>query len=374
MKIPFVDLGLQYQSIKSEIDHEIHNVLNETAFIGGKRISDFESNFANALGAKHCIGVGNGTDAIVIALKMMGVSNGDEVIVPANSFMATAEAVSVVGGKVVFVDNYPDTYNIDCEKIEEVITEKTKAIIAVHLYGQPADMDKLLDISKKHNLYLLEDSAQGHLAEYKTDKGEVRMAGTMGDCATFSFYPGKNLGAYGDAGAITTNNDELAKMMRMYANHGRISKYEHEFEGINSRMDGMQAAILDIKLKHLPDWTNKRREIAKFYLDELSEISELTLPVIDSKCNPVWHLFVIRVEDRDGLKDFLKSKGISAGVHYPISLPNQPAYADRGYTHDDYPVSSGQQNKLLSLPIFPELSEDKLQYICDQIKYFFNKN
>jgi len=374
MKIPFVDLGLQYQLIKSEIDHEIHNVLNETAFIGGKRISEFESNFANAIGAKHCIGVGNGTDAIVIALKMLGISDDDEVIVPANSFMSTAEVVSVVGGKVVFVDNYPDTYNIDCEKIEEAITERTKAIIAVHLYGQPADMDKLLEICKKHNLYLIEDSAQGHLAEYKTNNGDVKIVGTMGDCATFSFYPGKNLGAYGDAGAITTNNDELAKKMRMYANHGRISKYEHEFEGINSRMDGMQAAILNVKLKHLPDWTTKRRKIANYYLDKLSEVSELTLPVIDSKCNPVWHLFVIRVEDRDGLKDYLKSKGISAGIHYPISLPNQPAYADRGYTHDDYVVSSGQQNKLLSLPIFPEISEDKLEYICDQIKHFFNKN
>jgi len=374
MRIPFVDLGLQYKSIKSEIDHEIHKVLNETAFIGGKRISEFESNFANAIGAKHCIGVGNGTDAIVIALKMLGISNNDEVIVPANSFMSTAEVVTVVGGKVVFVDNYPDTYNIDCEKIEDAITERTKAIIAVHLYGQPADMDKLLEICKKYNLYLIEDSAQGHLAEYKTNNGDIKMAGTMGDCATFSFYPGKNLGAYGDAGAITTNNDELAKKMRMYANHGRISKYKHEFEGINSRMDGIQAAILNVKLKHLPDWTTKRREIANYYLDKLSEISELTLPVINTKCNPVWHLFVIRVEDRDGLKDYLKSKGISAGIHYPISLPNQPAYAGCGYTHDDYPVSSGQQNKLLSLPIFPEISEDKLEYICDQIKHFFNRN
>ena len=374
MRIPFVDLGLQYQSIKSDIDYEIHNVLNETAFIGGKRISEFESNFANAIGAKHCIAVGNGTDAIVIALKMLGVSDDDEVIVPANSFMSTAEVVSVVGGNVVFVDNYPDTYNINCEKIEEAITERTKVIIAVHLYGQPADMDKLLEICKKYNLYLIEDSAQGHLAEYKTNNGDVKMVGTMGDCATFSFYPGKNLGAYGDAGAITTNNDELAKKMRMYANHGRISKYEHEFEGINSRMDGIQAAILNVKLKHLSHWTNKRREIANYYLDKLSEISGLTLPVVDSKCNPVWHLFVIRLENRDDLKDYLKSKGISTGIHYPISLPNQPAYANRGYTHDDYAVSSHQQNKLLSLPIFPEISEDKLEYICDQIKHFFNKN
>ena len=303
----------------------------------------------------------------------MGISDNDEVIVPANSFMSTAEVVSVVGGKVVFVDNDPDTYNIDCEKIEDAITERTKAIIAVHLYGQPADMDTLLKICKKHKLYLIEDSAQGHLAEYKTNNGDVKMVGTMGDCATFSFYPGKNLGAYGDAGAITTNNDELAKRMRMYANHGRISKYAHEFEGINSRMDGMQAAILNVKLKHLPDWTNKRREIAKYYLDKLSETSELNLPVIHSKCNPVWHLFVIRVEDRDGLKDYLKSKGISTGVHYPISLPNQPAYADRGYSHDEYAVSSSYQSKLLSLPIFPEISEDKLEYICDHIKHFFSK-
>ncbi|MFN0730054.1 MULTISPECIES: DegT/DnrJ/EryC1/StrS family aminotransferase [Flavobacteriaceae] len=374
MEIPFVNLGLQYESIKSEIDNEIHNVLDETAFIGGERIIEFEKNFANAIGVKHCIGVANGTDAIVIALKMMGISEGDEVIVPANSFIATAEAVTAVGGTVIFVDNYFDTYNIDCEKLETTITSKTKAVIAVHLYGQPADMDKLTKITKKHNLFLIEDSAQGHLAEYKTSSGELKKVGTFGDCATFSFYPGKNLGAYGDAGAITTNNDELARKMRMYANHGRISKYEHEFEGINSRIDGLQAGILNVKLKYLGEWTNKRREIAGYYLDRLSSIDKVTLPVVDLKCNPVWHLFVIRVDDRDGLKEFLESKGISVGVHYPISLPNQPAYRNSNIEVANFTVSNDQQNKLLSLPIFPELTKDKLEYICDEIKHFFRQN
>ena len=369
MVIPFLDLGAQYLSIKSEIDDEIQKVLNETAFIGGERVKDFEFNFANKIGAKHCIGVGNGTDALVIALKMLGIESGDEVIVPANSFIATAEAVSAVGGTVVFVDNYFDTYNIDCEKLESLINKKTKAVIPVHLYGQIADMDKLKIITDKYKLFLIEDSAQGHLSEYKTSKGDLKQAGTFGDCATFSFYPGKNLGAYGDAGAITTNNDDLAKKMRMYANHGRMSKYKHEFEGINSRMDGLQAAILNVKLKYLQNWTNRRREIAKYYIDHLSNVRQIELPVVNSKCNPAWHLFVIRLENRDELMEFLISNGISVGIHYPISLPNQPAYSKR--KSNNCSVSSNQESKLLSLPIFPELTVDQLAFICNNIKSFF---
>lgn len=369
MIIPFLDLKAQYQSIKSEIDNEIQKVLEETAFIGGERVKNFELNFAKKIGVKHCIGVGNGTDAIIIALKMLGIKSGDEVIVPANSFIATAEAVSAIGGKVIFVDNYSDTYNIDCEKLESLINKKTKAIIAVHLYGQIADMDKLIILCDKYKLFLIEDSAQGHLSEYRTNNGEIKQAGTFGDCATFSFYPGKNLGAYGDAGAITTNNDYLALRMRMYCNHGRTEKYKHEFEGINSRMDGMQAAILNVKLKYLNQWTKRRREIAEYYLKNLSNISEIVLPVVNPKCNPSWHLFVIRLEERDKLKDFLIKNGISVGIHYPISLPNQPAYFKA--KSKKYTVSNYQENKLLSLPIYPELNEDQLNYICKKIKLFF---
>jgi dTDP-4-amino-4,6-dideoxygalactose transaminase len=255
MNIPFVDLKAQYISIKEEVDGVINRVLENTAFIKGKAVTDFEIAFAKTIGVEHCIGVGNGTDALIIALKTLGIGAGGEVIVPANSFIATSEAVTAAGAKVVFVDNHPETYNIDVSKIETAITSRTKAIIAVHLYGQPADMDGVTEIARKHNLYVIEDSAQGHLAEYKSKEHGWQNTGTLGDMATFSFYPGKNLGAYGDAGAIVTNNEEWAKKARMYANHGRISKYDHEFEGVNSRMDGIQGAVLGVKLKHLAGWT-----------------------------------------------------------------------------------------------------------------------
>jgi len=371
MKIPFLDLKAQYNSIKEEIDVAIEGVLNNTSFINGNEVRLFESNFAKAINAKYCIGVGNGTDAIVIALKMMGVTSGDEVIVPANSFIATSEAVTAVGGTVVFVDNYHDTYNIDCEKLISKITEKTKVIIAVHLYGQPADMDKLLDISNKNNIFLLEDSAQGHLAEYKVDNKDYTRVGSIGDCATFSFYPGKNLGAYGDAGAITTNNDVLAEKMRMYANHGRVSKYTHEFEGINSRIDGLQAAILNVKLQYLEEWTNKRRKIALYYLTHLHTLSKIRLPVVHNKCKPVWHLFVIRVSNRDKLQKFLQKKGIDTGVHYPMALPFQPAYSHLNNSPEEFLTSKSQQNQLLSLPIYPELSQIQIDYIVSSIKDFY---
>ena len=374
MQIPFVDLKAQYHSIKNEIDSAISEIIENTVFIKGKAVDDFEKSFSEVIGVKHCIGVGNGTDALIISLKTLGIGVDDEVIVPANSFIATSEAVTAVGAKVVFVDNHPETYNIDISKLESAITHNTKAIIVVHLYGQSADMDSIMKIAKKYQFYVIEDASQGHLAEYKSDIDGWKNAGTFGDIATFSFYPGKNLGAYGDAGAIVTNNDKLAKKARMYANHGRISKYDHEFEGVNSRMDGIQGAVLGVKLKYLPEWTKKRREVANYYLDKLKDINEIYLPVVNDNCKPVWHLFVIRTNKRDELQSFLEGKGISVGVHYPIALPNLQAYSYLEHKADDFPVASSYQNRLLSLPIFPEITKKQQDYLINSIKEFFNRN
>jgi dTDP-4-amino-4,6-dideoxygalactose transaminase len=373
MNIPLVDLKRQYQSIKSEIDKSIAKIIDNTAFIKGQAVTDFENAFAKALGAKHCMAVANGTDALVICLKILGVKNGDEVIVPANSFIATSEAAGVVGAQAVFADCLPDTYNIDITKLETAITSKTKVIIPVHLYGQPADMEAVMKIAKKHNLFVIEDSAQAHLADFKMSDGTRKTVGTIGNMATFSFYPGKNLGAYGDAGAIVTNNDNLAKKARMYANHGRIAKYNHEFEGINSRMDGIQGAVLGVKLKYLPEWTEKRREVAAYYTKALSEVNEIKLPVVDNRANPAWHLYVIRTEKRDELLRFLKERGIGAGIHYPIALPNLNAYQHLNYQREDFPTASKYEEQILSLPMFPELTYIELNYITDSIKEFFNK-
>jgi dTDP-4-amino-4,6-dideoxygalactose transaminase len=373
VKIPFVDLEAQYKSIKKEVDTAISKIIENTAFIQGAVVKNFETSFAEILGAKHCIAVANGTDALVISLKSLDIGSGDEVIVPANSFIASSEAVTATGAKVVFVDNHPKTYNIDTSLIEEKVNPKTKAIIVVHLYGQTADMDSLLEVANKHNLFVIEDSAQAHLAEYKTENGEWKKAGTIGNLSTFSFYPGKNLGAYGDAGAIVTNDGVLAKKARMYANHGRISKYDHEFEGINSRMDGIQGAVLNVKLKYLPGWTEKRRKAADYYLGGLKGIQEIKLPFFDSKNKPVWHLFVIRTNKRDALLEFLMGKGISVGIHYPISLPNLKAYKYLKHIESDFPIASDYQNKLLSLPIFPEITKEEQDYVISCIIEFFER-
>jgi len=373
MNIPFVDLKKQYLSIKKEVDNAVSEIIENAAFIQGNAVYDFENNFKDVIGVSNCIAVANGTDALIIALKALGIREGDEVIVPANSFIATSEAVTAAGAKVVFVDNHPETYNIDISKLESAITHNTKAIIVVHLYGQPADMDSIMKIAKKYQFYVIEDTSQGHLAEYKSDTDGWKNAGTFGDIATFSFYPGKNLGAYGDAGAIVTNNDKLAKKARMYANHGRISKYDHEFEGVNSRMDGIQGAVLGVKLKYLPEWTKKRREVANYYLDKLKDINEIYLPVVNDNCKPVWHLFVIRTNKRDELQSFLEGKGISVGVHYPIALPNLQAYSYLEHKADDFPVASSYQNRLLSLPIFPEITKKQQDYLINSIKEFFNR-
>jgi dTDP-4-amino-4,6-dideoxygalactose transaminase len=391
MQIPFVDLKSQYNSIKEEIDGAIATVISQTAFVGGTHLKNFEDAFATFCGVKHCVGVGNGTDAIFIALKALGIGQGDEVITVANSFIATSEAITAAGAKVAFVDIDPKTYNIDVNKLEAYLKKrlspnpsplnphlstlnpipyplspKPSAIIPVHLYGQPADMDPILAIAKKYKLKIIEDCAQAHGAVYKG-----RKIGSIGDIACFSFYPGKNLGAYGDGGAIVMNNDELALKARMFANHGRIGKYDHEIEGVNSRLDGLQAAILSVKLKHLPAWTEARRTNAYCYNKYLKN-SGLITPVEINDVTAVYHLYVVRVkkESRQKLQDHLQAKGVSTGIHYPIALPNLQAYAYLGHSEKDFPEATKASLEIVSLPMFPELTENQIKYITEQIGAF----
>jgi dTDP-4-amino-4,6-dideoxygalactose transaminase len=366
MNIPFVDLNAQYESIKEEIDEAIANVISKSAFIGGTYVKSFEAAFAEFCNAKHCIGVGNGTDALFISLKALGIGKNDEVIAPANSFIATSEAITMTGAKVIFADINPRTYNIDTQRIEDYITSKTKAIIPVHLYGQPADMDPVLELAKKYNLFVVEDAAQAHGAIYKDKK-----IGSIGDMACFSFYPGKNLGAYGDAGAIVTNNVELALKARMLANHGRVEKYNHEVEGFNSRLDGLQAAILLVKLRHLQDWIERRRERAYLY-NELLKDSKLITPLEAECVKAVYHLYVVRVksEFRQKLQEHLKAKGISTGIHYPIALPNLKAYAYLRNSPKEFHEATRASQEILSLPIYPELIDDQIRFITTNIIKF----
>ncbi|QWR79006.1 DegT/DnrJ/EryC1/StrS family aminotransferase [Candidatus Magnetomonas plexicatena] len=366
MKVPFVDLRTQYLSIKEEIDSAIESVIMDSAFIGGKRIKDFEENFAKYLSAKNAVGVGNGTDALSVSLKCLGVSTGEEVIAPANSFIATSEAVTAIGAKIVFVDCNPKTYNIDTDKLKDTITQKTKAIIPVHLYGQPADMDKVVGFAEAHNLYVIEDAAQAHGALYKG-----RTVGTLGHAACFSFFPGKNLGAYGDAGAVTTDNDDLAVKIKMYANHGRVDKYNHEFEGINSRLDGIQAAILNVKLRHLNKWTLRRRQIADIYNEKLSDT--VITPWVMPDVTHVYHLYVIQVHrDRQRLIKHLSEHGISTGIHYPTPPPFLNAYDYLSHKPEDFPVSFDLKDKILSLPIHGDMTDEEAVYVTDVIRDFYN--
>jgi dTDP-4-amino-4,6-dideoxygalactose transaminase len=366
VNIPFVDLKSQYATIKSEIDAAMADVLTDTAFVGGPYLQKFEEAFASYCGTRHCVGVGNGTDAVFIVLKAMGIGPGDEVITAANSFIATSEAITMAGAQVVFCDIDPSTYNLDIQILEEKITPRTRAIIPVHLYGQPSDMDPIIELATKHELKIVEDAAQAHGGEYKG-----RRVGTLGDAACFSFYPGKNLGAYGDGGAIVTDDGELAEMMRMFANHGRADKFGHKFEGVNSRLDGLQAAILSVKLNHLENWTEARRKNAYLYNDHLKD-TNLVTPVEIEGVRAVYHLYVVRVDagSRHELQQFLKSHGIATGIHYPIALPDLKAYEYMRTGEVHFPVASRSCHEILSLPIFPELTEEQISHVGEKLKAF----
>ena len=365
--IPFVDLKAQYDSIKDEIDNTIQNVINNTSFIMGEELKKFEEEFAWFCDVKYAIGVANGSDALILALRACGIGKGDEVITVPHTFISTAEAISNVGGKVVFVDIEPKTYTIDVSEIEEKINKKTKAIIPVHLYGQPADMDPIMELARKYNLKVIEDAAQAHGAEYKGEK-----VGSIGDVGCFSFYPGKNLGAYGDAGMVITNNERIAEKIKLLRNHGRISKkYEHDIEGYSSRLDNLQAAILRVKLRHLNKWNDMRRKNAKRYNKLLSEMDDIIVPYEADYSKHVYHLYVIRAEGRDKLRGELKSKGIATGIHYPIPLHLQPAYIYLGHKRGDFPVTEKASQEILSLPMFAELSEDQIVEIVKLIRNYY---
>lgn len=368
MTIPFVDLRTQYQSIKNEIDQAIETVIDQTAFIGGTHVKTFEKKFAELYGIKHVISCANGTDSLYIIMKMLGIGKGDEVITVANSWISSAETITQAGAQPVFVDVHPEYYSINEELLLKAITPKTKAVILVHLQGQMCDIDAIEKICREHKIHLIEDCAQSHFSEYRG-----RRAGTVGIAGSFSFYPGKNLGAYGDAGCIITNDDELAARCRMYANHGALIKHKHEMEGINSRLDGIQAAILSAKLPYILEWTEKRIENAKLYDQCLAGIEEIVTPKVRPESKHSFHLYVIKAQRRDELMTFLKEKGIETAIHYPTPLPTLPAYQYLGYTEKDFPVAVSLQNEILSLPMYPELSEEKIKYIAGVIKDFYKK-
>ena len=367
MKIPFVDLKSQYQSIKPEIDSAIANVIEETAFIGGDVVSGFETQFAQAYGVQKCISVANGTDSLYIIMKMLKIGAGDEVITVANSWISSAETISQTGARPVFIDINPEYYSMDENLIEKAITEKTKAIIPVHLHGQMCNMDSIMEIAEKNNLYVIEDCAQSHFSEFKGVK-----AGLRGIASSFSFYPGKNLGAYGDAGCIITNDEAFAEKCKMYARHGALKKHQHKIEGINSRLDGLQASILSVKLKYIGAWTERRIANARYYDSKLSGIKQIIVPVVRPNTKHTFHLYVIRTKYRDELADYLKQNGIETAIHYPTALPNLEAYKHLGYNPSDFPVSSDFQDQILSLPMFPELSYEMIEAIADSIRKFFS--
>lgn len=363
MDVPFLDLRAQHRPIKEEILSAWSEILDTAGFIGGKHVAGLEAEFAAACSAEHAVAVSNGTDALMLILKAIGLRTGDEVIVPANTFIATSEAVSMAGGRVVFADVNPDTYTMDAALAEKAITKRTAGIIPVHLYGQCADMDPLLALAEKHGLWVVEDAAQAHLAEYKG-----RKAGSMGLAAGFSYYPGKNMGACGEAGAITTNSSGIAEFVRKLRDHGQAKKYYHDVEGHNGRCDALQAAALRIKLRQLPAWNEARRANARQYLELLGGVKGIVLPKVSGDCLPVWHLFVVQVAERDRVAEELKAAGVATGLHYPVPLHLQQAYRHLGYGEGSFPVSEAYAQRLLSLPMFPELTGEQIEHVCTALR------
>jgi dTDP-4-amino-4,6-dideoxygalactose transaminase len=363
VNIPFVDLHAQYLTIKPDIDRAIESVIRDSAFIRSRQVTDFETEFARAVGVPHCVSCANGTDAIYIAMRGLGLKPGDEVITTAHSWISTSETVTQANGNVVFCDTDRETFTIDPARIEERITPRTVGIIPVHLYGQPADMDPILDIARRRGLWVIEDCAQAHMAEYKG-----RKVGTMGVAATFSFYPGKNLGAMGDAGCLVTQDPKLAAWCELYARHG--GKGEHTIEGINSRLDGLQAAILSAKLPHLAGWTEARRRVAARYDQLFAGVPGVEVPKVAAGRTHVFHLYVIRADRRDALQKHLASRGVSTMLNYSKALPFYPAYSRLGHAPSDFPNAHANQGRILSLPIYPEMTDDMIRHVVDCVAEF----
>ena len=366
VKMPFVDLHAQYLTIKSEIDQAIADVIRQSAYIRGPYVEGFEAAFATAIGIKHCISCANGTDALYITMRGLGLKAGDEVITTAHSWIATSETITQAGGRVVFCDTDKDTFTIDAQQIEAKITPRTVGIIPVHLYGQPADMEAIMALAQKHKLWVIEDCAQAHCAMQ-----HGRMVGTFGNAATFSFYPGKNLGAYGDAGCMVTNDDHLADWCATFARHG--GKGDHVMEGINSRMDGLQAAVLSVKLPHLAKWTQARQRVAARYDELLAGVGDIVTPKVAPGRTHVYHLYVIRTARRDALREHLAAGGVPTVINYPKALPYYPAYAYLGHGPEDFPVACANQTRILSIPLYPEMADWAIDYVVDSIKGFFGQ-
>jgi dTDP-4-amino-4,6-dideoxygalactose transaminase len=363
MNIPLVDLRKQYRKLKDEIDPAIHAVLDKCNFILGDEVADFEQAFARFVGVRHGIGVSSGTEALHLAMRAAGIGPGDEVITVANTFIATVLAISQTGARPVLIDCEPEGYQIDVNQLAAAVTERTKAIVPVHLYGQCADMDPILDLAERKDLLVIEDAAQAHGAEYKG-----RSAGSMGTLGCFSFYPGKNLGAYGDGGTVVTNDDALAEALRLLRNWGSVVKYEHPMIGFNSRLDTIQAAVLRVKLKYLPKWNEARRQCASIYNDLLSAEPMVITPRTMPYGTHVFHLYVVQVPHRDRVLDGLQATGIGAGVHYPIPVHLQGAYESLGHKEGDFPYAERLAKRCLSLPLFPELEEDQIAAVVDALR------
>lgn len=365
MAVPFVDLKAQYAALKPEMDRAIQGVVDRCDFILGKELSAFEEDFARFCEVEHAIGVANGTDALRLGLLAAGIGPGDEVVTAANTFIATTEAISQTGAEFRLVDVDERTYNLNPALLEQAITPKTRAVIPVHLYGQPADMDPILDVARRHDLVVMEDACQAHGARYKG-----RRAGSMGHLAAFSFYPAKNLGAYGDAGAVATRDAALAQALGLLRNHGQKSKYEHVMEGYCSRLDTLQAAVLRVKLPHLDGWNARRRQVAAWYGERLADLPVVRPFVLDG-VEPVYHLYVIRTEPRDALREYLSTRGIGVGMHYPISLPRTEAYQGRGFRSGQFPVTERVAGEILSLPMFAEMTLAQVDEVAGAIRAFF---
>jgi len=380
MKIPFLDLKAQYKEIESEVIPIVTRAMADGMFIGGSQVSGFEEEFAEFCDCNYCIGVGSGTDALRFALLAAGVGSGDVVVTVPNTFIATTEAISQVGATPVFVDIDPHTYNMDPQKLEQLLKERyaqttkaasqlhnppVKAVLPVHLYGQPADMDPILEIAHHYDLVVIEDACQAHGATYKN-----RKVGSMGKAGCFSFYPGKNLGAFGEAGAVVTRDEGVAQKVRMLRDHGQARKYFHDFEGYNGRLDAIQAAVLRVKLNRLQDWNRSRRDHAALYKQLLQHIPGIVLPVESEFIESVHHLFVILADDRHRLQNFLAEKGISTGLHYPLPLHLQKAYMRLSHTKGDFPVAESAAERLLSLPMYPELTRQQIICVCNGIEEF----
>jgi len=368
MNVPFVDLAAQYRTIREDVLARMTKVMEQSAFILGAEVEEFESAFACYCDCDHAVGVNCGLDALKLALEALGVGPGDEVIVPANTFLACALAVTYCGGKPVLVEPDPNSCTIDVARIEAAVTTKTKAIMPVHLYGQPADMDPILALACKHDLLVIEDASQAHGARYKG-----RRVGGIGDIAAFSLYPGKNLGAYGDAGVVTTNSPELAARVRLLRNYGSPAKYYHTVRGANTRLDSIQAAVLNAKLPHLDGWNAKRRQAAAVYARALADVGDLRPPEPASYAEHVFHVYVVRTKRRDELAGFLKERGVTTIIHYPVPIHLQDAYKDLAYWRPgDFPITEALCDEILSLPMFPEITAEQIECAAAAVRSFFS--